>query len=196
MGCHEATLGAFNSRGPELEGATSFVEDLKDPEWVQKHRVSPEQVLLHAALHRMEGPLEADRLSLTGYDNARIWYGRLDPRFQVLEDLVEFAKKQAPKVAARCIVPEGLVHVRKVPVRTPGVQGEAAWAGPGRMVFLESGSWDPYAFIDLCKEVREAEESNGGLDPEFSQLKTEALLVQQEELASTFQRALRQATGQ
>jgi len=125
MGCHEATLGAFNSRGPELEGATSFVEDLKDPEWVQKHRVSPEQVLLHAALHRMEGPLEADRLSLTGYDNARIWYGRLDPRFQVLEDLVEFAKKQAPKVAARCIVPEGLVHVRKVPVRTPGVQDEA-----------------------------------------------------------------------
>jgi len=192
---HEATLGAFNSKGPQLEGATEFVEDLKDPEWVHKHRVCPEQVLLHAALHRLEGPLEADKLSLSGYDNARIWYGRLDPRFQVLEDLVEFAKKHAPKVAARCVVPEGLVHVRKVPVRTPGVQGAAAWAGPGRMVFLEAGAWDPYAFIDVVKEVREAEESNGELDAELAQLKSEALLVQQEELASVFRHATKQAMG-
>merc|ERR1719387_955954 len=108
-----------------MEAAKSFVADLKNPSWIERHQVCPEQVLLHAALHRLEGPLEADRLGLTGYDNARIWYGRLDPRFPVLQNLVEFAKKHAPKVAARCIVPEGLVHVRKVPVRTPGLSGEA-----------------------------------------------------------------------
>lgn len=190
--CHEVTLGTFNLRGPSMASARSFINGLKDTMWIHRHKVCPEQVLLHAALHRFEGPLEADKLSLSGYENSKIWYSRLDPRFSVLEDLVVFAQEHAPDVAARCVVSKRGAQ-RRVPVRIPGLKGEAAWAGPGRMVQLDPGLWDPYAFVDLCLEINDAGTQGLEGNSDLLRLHSQALLVQQRELASCFRRALRRA---
>jgi len=187
---HEALLGTFNMAGID-SNIQFFLDDLKLDGWRERHGLLPEQVLFHAALHRAEGPLEADGLSLTGYENAKIWYSRLDPQHVVLEHLAQFAKQHAPMVAERCVVSQHSVE-RRIPVRQPGLAGAAAWSGPGVMVKLAIGRWDPYAFIDLCRELRENEKNRS---EEYLELYRQTVRVQQEELSKCFWQAVQIATA-
>jgi len=180
---HEAVLATFNVSGTDVD-VDAFVDDLKVDGWRERHHMCQEQVLLHSALHRSEGPWEADGLSLTGYQNAKIWCDRLDPHFLVLEQLVPFSRECAPAVAARCVVGESGT-TRLIPVRSPGKSGSEAWEGPGRIVSLEPGTWDPFAFIDLCQEVRE--------DRADSPIHQQVLRVQHKELVLCFDLALANA---
>jgi hypothetical protein len=141
---HEVLLGVTLENLVEAEYAASR----PGTDWAKQHPLSAEDDMLHYILHRCEG-CEIGEGNHTGFENAAYWAAggpkqhSLQPKHAVSSAMFQYAKQHAP----HCIRSGVLARL----VTRTYAKVIAGGGSHKRTVSVANNSWDPFRFLDLCR---------------------------------------------
>ena len=183
---HEVVLGVTPQNVEEAEYAATH---RGQTDWAATHPLTDTADLIHALVHRLEGPAVGEG-NHTGYANAKYWIlggpkELVGPASHPIRDaLRRRALQHAPNIANR-----GIIAGEGKDGRGPIHQIIAGGGEKTRDVRIPPGEWDDVAFIDICK-LRSEDRGDGDLDQLSEEECREIETLQEAELLLLIQHEL------
>ena len=176
---HEVILGVTPYNIDEAEYAATHRGETN---WTSEHPLTEVDDIVHSLIHRREGPAKGEG-GYTGFENGKYWIAggpKLRPSgvtttHPCYQSLAAFAKKHTPMcVDAGVVVGETTKTENSHHATHQIIQGGGK---EERTVTVPRGCWDPFCFIDLCRDYSRKQDQN-----DAKQLQEEIRMLEEKEI--------------
>ena len=176
---HEVILGVTTYNTAKAEYAATHRGETN---WTLEHPLTEVDDIVHSLIHRREGHAKGEG-GYTGFENAKYWIAGgpklcrsgVTTTYPFYQSLAAFAKKHTPMCVDAGVVVGETTKTKSINHATHQIiQGGGK---KERTVTVPKGCWDPFCFIDLCRDYSGKQDQN-----DAKQLQEEIRILEEKEI--------------
>lgn len=141
---HECILGVNMTNIEEAEYAATHPGETS---WSVDHPLDAAQTMLHALIHRLEGPFVGEG-GYTGYENSKYWYWKAIHGDE--NDVKDHMHHPVGRILRDFVRKDRYECLSLISNTTGRTYEIISGGGKKRNVHIDNGEFDYYRFVDLC----------------------------------------------